>query len=249
VKTKFVVLLSTLTTAALLLVAAFVLLATFSLTTGLTLAAPPDASGPASLATTVGRAPLGPSSLTVTRSPTGVLADGVSTSAITATLSASAVYTVEAEGPEVIKVGSWISYTETECSASNGQVVYSDVASATVSYTFTGTQVTVLYQKQNNTGFMDVLVDGLLRQHVDTYYGGIGKQCQQAATVSSLPYGPHTVEAVVVGSGDYVVVDAFTIATDIFTGCEDAYEPDNDFTTAVTVTVPSFTSHNFGCGK
>ncbi|TEU11381.1 MAG: hypothetical protein E3J21_23720 [Anaerolineales bacterium] len=27
--------------------------------------------------------------------------------------------------------------------------------------------------------------------------------------------------------------------------CEDAYEPDNDYTTATTVTVPSFTSHNF----
>ncbi|MDH4138257.1 MAG: hypothetical protein OEW09_16305, partial [Anaerolineae bacterium] len=27
--------------------------------------------------------------------------------------------------------------------------------------------------------------------------------------------------------------------------CEDDYEPDNDYTEATTVTVPSFTSHNF----
>jgi YVTN family beta-propeller protein len=241
-KTKSVVLLSTLATAALLLIAVFVLLAAFSLTAGLTLAAPPDAPGSASVAATAG------------------LADGISTSNITATvkdelgifpnesptLSASAVYTVEAESSEVTTIGTWHTYTETACSASNGQVIYSGNANDKVSYTFTGTQVTVLYQKQSNTGFMDVLVDGLLRQQVDTYYGG-GKQCQQAAIVSNLPYGSHTVEAVVVGdrnpssSGDYIVVDAFILSTE----CGDAYEPDNDFTTAVTVTVPSFTSHNF----
>jgi YVTN family beta-propeller protein len=246
-KTKSVVLLSTLATAALLLIAVFVLLAAFSLTAGLTLAAPPDAPGPASVAATVG------------------LADGISTSTITATvedeldtfsggfptLSASAVYTVEAESSEVTTVGTWSTYTETACSASNGQVIFSGNTNDKVSYTFTGTQVTVLYQKQWNTGFMDVLVDGLLRQQVDTYYGGGGKQCQQAVVVSNLPWGPHTVETVVVGdknpssSGNSIVVDAFTITTDISTGCEDAYEPDNDFTTAVNVTLPSFTSHNF----
>jgi hypothetical protein len=114
-KTKSVVLLSTLATAALLLIAVFVLLAAFSLTAGLTLAAPPDAPGPASVAATVG------------------LADGISTSTITAmvqdeldtlssgspTLSASAVYTVEAESSEVTTVGTWHTYTETACSASD----------------------------------------------------------------------------------------------------------------------------------
>jgi hypothetical protein len=207
--------------------------------------------------------------VTLTRSPTRVLADASSTITTTVqneldsfsngspTLSASAVYTVEAESSAVTTVGTWSTYNETACSASNGQVIYSGNADDKVSYTFTGSQVTVLYQKQWNTGFMDVLVDGSLQQRVDTYCcvpppaPPPNKQCQQAVVVSDLPWGPHTVEAVVVGDknpssdGNSIVVDAFVVTTDISTGCEDAYEPDNDSTTAVTVTVPGSTSHNF----
>jgi YVTN family beta-propeller protein len=67
------------------------------------------------------------------------------------------------------------------------------------------------------------------------------------AVVSNSPYGPHTVEAVGVGtrdpssSGDYVVVDAFPTSSD----CEDAYEPDDSQAEATIVTPPGTTRHTF----
>jgi YVTN family beta-propeller protein len=49
----------------------------------------------------------------------------------------------------------------------------------------------------------------------------------------------------IVGFAILSTVVEFTNPPVVVGACEDAYEPDNDYSTATTVTVPSFTSHNF----
>ncbi|MFB0534904.1 MAG: invasin domain 3-containing protein [Anaerolineae bacterium] len=209
------------------------------------------APGPASVATTVGFAPLGPFTVTLTRSPTSVPADGVSTSTITATVkdelgndvpdgtvvtfttslgtfpggpttpSPTGVYIAEVEGPFVNRIGTWTPYGDGN--ASNGGGYFSNNVGDRVSYTFTGTKASVLFQKQWNAGIAEVRIDGVLYRVVDTYYDttpptGTGKLYQQEEVIADgLPYRSHTMEVIVTGQKNdsatdaYLVLDAFKV--------------------------------------
>ncbi|MFC2029228.1 hypothetical protein ACFLWA_00690 [Chloroflexota bacterium] len=130
--------------------------------------------------------------LTITPEPTGVM-------------------TVEAEGGEVISVGTWITYSNGDCS--NGKGVYSNNEDDEVTYTFTGTGVSVLFQKDFNTGIAHVYVDGDLYREIDTY--SAAALCPQEELIAEdLPYAEHEVQVVVSGlkhgdsAGTYLDVDA-----------------------------------------
>ncbi|MGB3905718.1 MAG: hypothetical protein WBB22_12415, partial [Anaerolineae bacterium] len=103
--------------------------------------------------------------------------------------------TVEAEiqSGEVVTTGTW--YTLSETSASNGEVISSCTASDYVTYEFTGTAISVLFQKQYNAGITYVYLDDVLVRAIDTYWNdgsGTGKLYQQLELIADgLPYAPH----------------------------------------------------------
>jgi YVTN family beta-propeller protein len=141
-----------------------------------------------------------PGGLTFTPRPTGVM-------------------TVEAESTDVGRVGAWVVYSDTQ--ASDGRGVYSNGTGDKVTYTFTGTAISVIFQKQFNAGIAHVYLDSVLYREIDTYWddgSGSGKLYQQEELIAEdLPYAPHQVEVVVTGmqnpasSGAYLVVDALRV--------------------------------------
>ena len=141
-----------------------------------------------------------PGGLTITPEPTGTM-------------------TVEAESSEVVTTGTWLPFMQVE--ASGGEVIYSDDSGAQVTYTFTATAVSVIFQKQYNAGIAQVFLDGALVREIDTYWddgSGAGKLFQQEELIAEdLPYTPHTIAVVVSGDqnpsslGSHLVVDAFRI--------------------------------------
>ncbi len=136
-----------------------------------------------------------PGGLTLTPIPTGTM-------------------TVEAEGGDVSKVGTWIAYTDPNASGGGG--VYSNGVGDKVTYIFTGTAVSVLFQKQFNAGIAHLYLDGVFYREVDTYAPSVLYQ-QEEPVAADLTYAPHLVEVVVTGlqnpasSGSYLVVDALRV--------------------------------------
>lgn len=189
--------------------------------------------------------PLQPQTLTLTADPAVIPADGVSTSTLSAEVTdllgnpagdgtvvvfsttlgtfpggltrtpiPTGTMTVEAEGGDVSKVGTWIPYSDPNASGGGG--VYSNGVGDRVTYTFTGTAVSVLFQKQFNAGIARLYLDGVLYREVDTYAPGVLYQ-QEEVVAAGLTYAPHLVEVVVTGlqnpssSGSYLVVDALRV--------------------------------------
>ncbi len=165
---------------------------TSTLTAGVTdaLGNPADDGTVVVFSTTLGTFPGG---LTLTPIPTGTM-------------------TVEAESGDVTKVGLWITYSDPQASGGGG--VYSNGVGNKVTYPFTGTAVSILFQKQFNAGIAHLYLDGVFYGAVDTYSPGVLYQQEEMVAIG-LTYAPHLVEVVVTGlqnpssSGSYLVVDAF----------------------------------------
>jgi YVTN family beta-propeller protein len=191
-----------------------------------------------------------PHTLTLVPDPSTIRADGISTSLLTAevvdeqgdpvedgtvvvystdagtfpgglafTPTPNGILTAEAESADAAKVGTWIEYGDTQ--ASGGKGLYSNGIGDKVTFEFTGTQVSILFQKQFNAGLAEVFVDGVSYGKIDTYWddgSGTGKLYQQEEQiVTDLPYVPHQIEVVVTGdknpasADSYLVVDAFRV--------------------------------------
>lgn len=72
-------------------------------------------------------------------------------------------------------------------------------------YTFTGTGIALITEKDSSQGDMDIYVDGEFNQTVSTYNDG--KTVQQTVyAINGLPYGEHTIKAVK-KSGYYMLLD------------------------------------------
>lgn len=89
----------------------------------------------------------------------------------------------------------------------------STVEGDTCELTFEGTGVRYIGAKQNNTGLVDVYIDGEFKEQIDTY-SNLGSDLKQAViySIEGLANGTHTIELVTAGgNADCIVVDAFEI--------------------------------------
>ena len=116
--------------------------------------------------------------------------------------------------PQVVYSGSWGSNTAS--GRYNGTQSFSNVAGSSATFTFTGTQVTYLYEAQQNMGHAQVSIDGnVVTSDVDEF-AAVG-QNEQKLTYSGLSDGAHTITVTALGNSDaqsagsYVIVDAFIV--------------------------------------
>jgi adhesin/invasin len=153
-----------------------------------------------------------PASLVLERAPVAIPADGVSTSALTATvrdaegnlisngtmvgfvttLGSLPYGFVEAEGPEVdLSVGDW-SPPQYNVNASGGYFIYTDNPGAWVGWEFRGSAVSVMYRRGVAGGQARVVVDGEEKAIVDL--SAPSTMWQRETVVNGLdPNVPHTV--------------------------------------------------------
>ncbi|SEP05711.1 hypothetical protein [Amycolatopsis saalfeldensis] len=105
--------------------------------------------------------------------------------------------------------GSWSYSSGRPTGDLGGDVHYTQQNGDAFSYTFTGTGLQVLTETNSDEGDMDVYVDGA---KVSTASAKSAERLAQQAVVSvtGLPQGKHTVR-VVKTSGDYLLIDGFTV--------------------------------------
>lgn len=186
--------------------------------------------------------PLAAYTLNLTASPSNVPADGASSSTLVAcvkdpsgspapdgtvvvftttlgsfpggvnsTPAPSGVDLAEAESGVVTKTGTWLAYSDS--SASGGGGVRSEITESKLTWVYTGTAFSVLFQKQPDGGIANVYVNGYLYASVDTY-NPITLYQQEIAVAAGLPWTTHIVEIKVTSqknpasSGYQVTVDA-----------------------------------------
>jgi hypothetical protein len=124
------------------------------------------------------------------------------------------VMTVEAESDAVSKIGSWQPYSDTQASGGGG--VFSNWTDDRVTYTFTGTAVSAIVQKQDDAGIANVYLDGLLVEEIDTYHPDTLYQ-QEEFIAGGLTFAPHLIEVEVTSrknissTNTYIWVDAFRV--------------------------------------
>jgi len=97
----------------------------------------------------------------------------------------------------------------------NGTQSYSNQAANSVSFTFTGTQVSYVYARQSNMGMAQIKIDDSVVDQLDEYSPTpLGLQ---VATYSGLAEGTHTIVVTILDSvnaqstGSYVVLDGFLV--------------------------------------
>ena len=116
--------------------------------------------------------------------------------------------------PQIVYSGSWSS--NTAVGRYDGTQSFSNVAGSTATFTFTGTQVTYLYEAQWNLGHAQVSIDGTVVTPDVNEFAAVGQQ-QQKLTYGGLTNGTHTITVMALGASDaqsagaYVIVDAFLV--------------------------------------
>jgi hypothetical protein len=122
--------------------------------------------------------------------------------------------------PPTVVNDSALSYTGTwSSSTTNGTYInsdahYTNVANNTVSYTFTGTVVQIIGDRDTNHGYGDVTVDGVYEGRFDAYFNGTTGGSKVLWEKDGLSNASHTIKVTVVGahnasaSDNYVTIDA-----------------------------------------
>jgi len=176
-----------------------------------------------------------PDNVTVTATPNQIVADGISTSNLEATVEdqfgeyvpdctmVGFVATdengawitlpyklAEGEDPTEVITDGWSIDTNGH---HGGEAIYSNTPGATASWDFTGTAVSLIYPKLSDAGVATVTVDGGSPITIDMYAASDQHQVEHVIT-NCLSYGPHVIEVTVGGyttggTDTRVYVDAF----------------------------------------
>jgi len=91
---------------------------------------------------------------------------------------------------------------------------WTDSATQTWNYMFTGTALQIVSDRDSNHGYGDVTIDGIYRGRYDAYYNSTQGGRQIVWEITGLPSGSHTVQVTAAGARDpsasdnYVVLDA-----------------------------------------
>jgi len=126
----------------------------------------------------------------------------------------------DAEG--LAYTGSWTD-NNGALNRNNGDEHYTQTTGASVSLTFTGTQVSWFGTKFSNRGNADVFIDDVLQTTVDEYNSTVLYQ-QELFTIGGLTNGSHTIKVVCKGTkngsstGYYVDLDFFQYSTEVAAG-------------------------------
>jgi glucosylceramidase len=122
---------------------------------------------------------------------------------------------IDQDNAAVSYAGTWVRDEQAVGVASGGTFSESNAAGATVTVTFTGTEVRWLGFRYNGGGIARVLVDGTFEGEVNTY--SASPVLGEVFRASGLSAGSHTLTIEVTGTADpaaldsWVIVDAFDV--------------------------------------
>lgn len=127
---------------------------------------------------------------------------------------------VDDQDPWVTYVGQW--FKDHWAPDYNGTESYSRTAGNSVEFSFNGTGIQYISYKQNNLGFVDIYLDGVLESTLDLFnQGGTGPVQSVLFEKTGMVSGTHTIKLVVTGSHNeastdpYVVLDAFKYINEV----------------------------------
>jgi hypothetical protein len=107
--------------------------------------------------------------------------------------------------------GDWI-FGNPNRAWSEGYISQSNTLGAKVTFTFTGTSVSMIGLRKLSTGLANVYVDGVFVEQINTYLPPPMEAYQTTVfRADGLTNGTHTLTIEVASSGSYIVVDAFDV--------------------------------------
>ncbi|PUB24778.1 carbohydrate binding protein with CBMX2 domain [Promicromonospora sp. AC04] len=114
--------------------------------------------------------------------------------------------------PGIVYTGSWNTSTGRTFGDYGDDVHYTESNDDAFEYTFVGTGIDYVTEKDSSQGDVDIYIDGELKETVDTSLEpGEDRQAQQVVySISDLPSGSHTIRGVK-KSGDYMLVDRLNV--------------------------------------
>lgn len=119
------------------------------------------------------------------------------------------IVTLNDDAPGIMYTGNWNKSTNRGLGDYMDDVHWSETGHDSFAYTFAGTGIEVVSEKDPSQGDMDVYVDGVFKQTISTY--NPTKITQQTVySITGLPFGKHTLK-VVKNSGHYLLLDALRI--------------------------------------
>jgi hypothetical protein len=132
--------------------------------------------------------------------------------------------------------GNWNKSTNRGLGDYMDDVHWSKTGQDSYAYTFAGTGIEVVSEKDPSQGDMDIYVDGVYKQTISTYNPNKLPQ-QTVYSITGLPYGTHTLK-VVKKSGSYLVLDALRIILpDLITPERASYDKSAAAPTDVTISL------------
>jgi hypothetical protein len=146
------------------------------------------------------------------------------------------VVTLNDDAQGIMYTGNWNKSTNRGLGDYMDDVHWSETGHDSFAYTFAGTGIEVVSEKDPSQGDMDVYVDGVYKQTVSTYNST--KLLEQTVySIAGLPFGTHTLK-VVKQSGHYLVLDALRIILpDLITPDTAGYDKSAAASTDVTISL------------
>ncbi|MEQ4482644.1 X2-like carbohydrate binding domain-containing protein [Cohnella silvisoli] len=115
--------------------------------------------------------------------------------------------------PGITYSGSWGHSTGRGLGDYQDDVHYTEANDAYFEYAFTGTGIDLITEKDSSQGDMDIFIDNVFKQTVNTYHDSRLVQ-QTVYGISGLSNGPHTIKAVK-KSGSYMLLDKFSVSVPV----------------------------------
>ncbi|MFE4710616.1 X2-like carbohydrate binding domain-containing protein [Paenibacillus sp. NPDC056722] len=140
-------------------------------------------------------------------------ADNAANSSLANNATVTNVVYINDDDSNIKYTGSWSANTGRSFGDYNGDVHFTETDGDSFEYTFTGTGIDVLTEKDSNLGDMIVTLDNGTPQTVSANNNGPREVQQAVYSVSGLDNGPHTLK-VVKGSGQYMLLDALRVTTE-----------------------------------
>ncbi|NBD24258.1 X2-like carbohydrate binding domain-containing protein [Paenibacillus glycinis] len=121
----------------------------------------------------------------------------------------------------------------------NHDVHYAQAEGSQLTYSFTGTGIDYVTEKEGGQGSIDFYVDDAFKETVDTHTSGNREVQQTVFSATGLTSGPHTLKAVKKSNtpNDFMLIDALKVAADTLLGTTSATF-DNGAPADVTTTLP-----------